>query len=291
MPNHRDDTALGSHIVGGLGGVAAAEDFEGVVGTTTAGEILDLANRVLVGGVDGVSGAEAHGELELGLANVDGDDLAGVGQGRAHDDAEAHAAAADDGHGAAGLDLGAVDGRADAGGHGAADHCGLVHGYGVGERHHAGLGNDGVLGEAGHLAHVVDVLAVGVEAGGAVEHVGAGGPVEIAEVAVAFEAGTAASAGGHEGQDDLVALAGQRDAGSGLDDGAGALVSEDDGDGDGGVAVHEVAVAAADAGGTDLHQDFAGLRLIEINLTDIERLTNFPHYGSFNLQIRVPPEG
>ena len=263
--NDGDDAALGGHIVGGLGGVAAAEDLEGVVGAATAGELADLPNGVLVGGVDGVSGAEAHGELELGLADVDGDDLAGVGQGCAHDDVEAHAAAADDGYGAAGLDLGAVDGRADAGGDGAADHCGLVHGDGVGERHHAGFGDDGVLGEAGHLAHVVDVLAVGVEARGAVKHVGAGGRVEVAEVAVALEAGAAASAGGHERQDDLVAFRGEGHARAGLDDGAGALVSEDDGDGDGGVAVHEVAVAAADAGGTDFHQDFAGLRLIEVD--------------------------
>ena len=116
------------------------------------------------------------------------------------------------------------------------------------------------------------------------KHVGAGGRVEVAEVAVALEAGAAASAGGHEGQDDLVALGGQGHARAGLDDGAGALVSEDDGDGDGGVAVHEVAVAAADAGGTDFHQDLAGLRLIEIDLADIERLTNFPQNGSFYLQ-------
>ena len=77
-------------------------------------------------------------------------------------------------------------------------------------------------------------LIVGVEAGGAVEQVGAGGRVQVAQVAVALEAGAAASAGGDEGQDDLVALGGQGHAGSGLDDGAGALVSEHDGDGDGG---------------------------------------------------------
>ena len=249
---------------------------------------LYLPHGVLVGGVNGVGGAEAHGELQLGLADVHGDDLACVGQGGAHDDVEAHAAAADDGDGAAGLDLGAVEGRADAGGDGAADHGGLVHGDGVGDRHDAGFGEDGVLSEAGHLAHVVDVLAVGVEAGGAVQQVGAGGRVEVTEVAVSLEAGAAASAGGHEGEDDLVAFGGQGDAGAGLDDGAGALVSEDDGDGDGGVAVHEVAVAAADAGGTDLHQDLAGLRLIEVNLADIERLTNFPQNGSFNLHRTGP---
>ena len=52
----------------------------------------------------------------------------------------------------------------------------------------------------------------------------------------------------------------------------------------GGVAVHEVAVAAADAGGADLHQDLAGLRLVKVDLADIERLTNFPQNGSFYLQ-------
>ena len=201
----------------------------------------------------------------------------------AHDDVEAHAAAADDGHGAAGLDLGAVESRADTGGDRAADHGGLVHGHRTGHGHNAGLGDDGVLGEAGHLAHVVDVLVAGVEAGGAVQQVGAGGRVEVAEVAVAFEAGAAASAGGHEGEDDLVALRGEGHARAGLDDGAGALVSEHHWDGDGGVAVHEMAVAAADAGGTDLHQYLAGLRLIEVDLADIERLTNFPQYGSFYL--------
>ena len=95
---------------------------------------------------------------------------------------------------------------------------------------------------------MVDVLAVGVESGRAVEHVGAGGAMEVAKVAVAFEARAAASAGGHEGQYHLIAFLSQRYAGAGLDDGAGALVSQHYGDGDWCVAVHKVSVATADTG-------------------------------------------
>ena len=284
--DHGDDAAFGGHIVGGFGGVAAAENLEGVVGAAPAGQVFDLLHRVLVGGVDGMGGAKAHSEFQLGFADVHGDNPGGVGQGGAHNDIEADAAAADDGNGAAGLDVGAVQGGAHAGGYGAANHCGLVHGQGAAHGDDAGFGEDGVFGEAGHLAHMVDVLAGGVEAGGAVQHIGAGGGVAVAEVAAALQAGGAASAGRHEGEDYLVARGGEGYVGAGADDGSGAFVSEDDGEGDGGVAVHKVAVAAADAGGADFDQHFAGFWFVQVNLADVQGLAGFPQNGSFYFQNR-----
>ena len=282
--DHGDHAALGRHIVGGFGGVAAAEHLKGVVGAAPAGQVFHLLHRILVGGVDGVGGAEAHCEFQLRLADVHGDNLPGAGQGGAHNHIQAYAAAADDGHGAAGPDFGAVQGGAHTGGYRAANHCRLVHCQRRADGHYARFGDDGVLGKAGHLAHMVDVLAAGVQAGGAVQQIGAGGGVQVAEVAVALQTGAAASAGRHEGQDDLVAFGRQSNAGAGLGHGAGAFVSEDDGDGDGGVAVHEVAVAAADAGGADFDQHFAGLRFVQVNLADVQGLAYFPQNGSFYLQ-------
>ena len=58
------------------------------------------------------------------------------------------------------------------------------------------------------------------------------------------------------------------------------LLSEDDGDGDG-VAVHKVAVAAADAGGTDFDQHFAGFWFVQVNLADFQGLACSPQNGSF----------
>ena len=144
-------------------------------------------------------------------------------------------------------------------------------------------GDDGVLGEAGHLAHVVDGLAALVEAGGAVEHEGAGRHVQVAEVGVALQAGLAAATGGDKGEDDLVAGLGEGNAGADLFDRAGALVAEDGGEGDVGVAVHKVAVAAADAGGAYFDQHLAGLGFVQVHVFDHQGLTIFVQNGSLHL--------
>src|SRR5690606_36571830 len=65
--------------------------------------------------IDGLGGAEFAGGGELVVGDVDGDDRRRASQLRAGDGGGADAAAADDGHGLAALDVAGVDRRADAG--------------------------------------------------------------------------------------------------------------------------------------------------------------------------------
>ena len=98
-----------------------------------------FADGVAAAGVDDVGGAELAGVSELVLQGVDGDDLLRAGQEGARDHAEADAAAADDDHGAAGLDLRRVRHGADARRHGAADEARFVEGHVLAHRDGAGL--------------------------------------------------------------------------------------------------------------------------------------------------------
>jgi len=220
--------------------------------------------------------AEAHGELQLRLADVHGNNLARVSQGGAHNHVESDAAAADDGDGAARFDFRTVESCANTGGYGASDHCGLVHGQRIRNRNNAGFRNHRVLSEARDFAHVVNVFAGGVQAGGSIEEIRAGGGVQVAEVTVPFQARPAAAAGGHKGKNHLVAFTRQRHTGTCLHHGSRALMPQHHRAGDGRVAMHEVAVATADAGGPDFHQHLTGFGFIKINLTNIQGLTHFP---------------
>ena len=130
----------------------------------------------------------------------------------------------------------------------------------------AGLGHNGLLGEAGHLAHVGQALAALVEPGGAVEHGGAGCAVRVAEVGPAGEAEVAAAAVGDKGEDDPVARRDASDAFAHVEDCACALVAQDCGELDLLVAVHEVQVAATDAGRAHLDVDLVGLGRVEFHL-------------------------
>ena len=101
------------------------------------------------------------GLLPLELQRVDGDDVAGAGHRRALHGVHADAAAADDDHGLARLDVGGVDGRAPAGGDAAADESGLVERDVVLDLDAARRGRDRVLAERADAAHDPEVLAAG----------------------------------------------------------------------------------------------------------------------------------
>ena len=143
--------------------------------------------------------AELHRELQLAFPDVHGDDAAGVQQFGSHNHIQAHAAAAHHGHRAAGLHLGAEQGGSHAGRHAAANHRRLGHRQGGSRRHDPGFGNYGIFGKAGHFAHVVNILPVLVQAGGAVQHKGAGSHVQIAQIGTPGQAGFAAPAGRDKG--------------------------------------------------------------------------------------------
>ena len=198
--HHRYRPVLAAHIIGGLDRLGGAENLKGIVGAAPAGKLSHLSHRVPVGGVDRVGSAKLHGELQLAFPNVHRDNLARIEQLGAHNHIQAHAPAAHYRNRAARLNVGAEHGGAHSGGDAAADHRRLVHRQLSGGGNTAGLGNHGVLGKAGHLTHVVKVLAVFVEAGSAVQHKRAGRHVQVADVGVALQAGLAAAASRDKGE-------------------------------------------------------------------------------------------
>ena len=238
------------------------------VRAVAARQLLHSFHRIAVRCVDHVGGAELHRELQLALSHVYGDDLGGVHQCGAHNYVDAHAPAADHRHGATGSDLGAVHHCSDARGHAAADQRRHRHGSGHVDGHAARFRHHGVLGEAGHLSHVVDALVSLVQPLGAVHHVRPRGHVVVAHLRVARQARLAASAGRHERQDHLLSGTHRGHAGANGLDCARALVAQHHRQGYRSVSVHEVAVAAADAGGADFNQHFPCLGVVQLHIFD-----------------------
>jgi hypothetical protein len=135
---------------------------------------------------------------------------------------------------------------------------------------------------------VVDVAAVLVEAGGAVEHDPAGRFGAVAEHGPSGSAEAAPAAVGPEVEDDVVAWLAQRHARpDGLDD-AGGFVAEDDRQRRPPLADHDVVVGVADAGGGHAHQDLALLRPVQLHLFDAEGRVGLIQDGGFDLH-RVAP--
>ena len=193
---------------------------------------------------------------------------------------EADAAAAHHQHAAAGLHVGVADDGADAGRHAAADDGGvrpgqvLAHGDDLlGRAHH-------VLRERADARHLVDRLAVELHARGAVVHAPARRVVVArAQHGAARRAVAAVAAVRPEREDDVVALLDIGDAGSQLGDDAGGLVAQHHRQRQRPVAVHDVIVAHAHAGGLHLHAHLAGLRPLLLQIEDLQRLVDFGQDG------------
>ena len=174
-----DDDGLAPALVAGLEGGAHDVDVAGAVEGVVAaavGHLDELLLNALVaelGGVDKVCGAELLGPLLLGVVDVDDDDLAGLVLDGALDDRQADAAGAKDGHVGARLDAvlaGRDDGGAVARCDAAAEQAGAVHRCLFGNGDDGDVGDNRVLGE-GRSAHEVEqVLALALEARGAVGH-------------------------------------------------------------------------------------------------------------------------
>ena len=101
-----------------------------VVGAPPVGEGPHLLDRVAVGRVDGVGGAELQAGLAAAGGGVDGDDRGRPGDAGALDDRLADAAAADHGDARAGRDAGGVEHGAEPGGDAAAEQGELLVGAG-----------------------------------------------------------------------------------------------------------------------------------------------------------------
>ena len=174
-----DDDGLAPALVAGLEGGAHDVNVARAVESVVAAAISHLDELLLdalgaeLAGVDEVGGAELLGPLLLGVVDVDDDDLAGLVLHRALDDGQTDAAGAEDGDVGALLDTtlsGGDDGSAVAGCDAAAEQAGAVHGGLLGDGDNGDVRNDGVLGECGGAHEVEEVLALALEARGAVGH-------------------------------------------------------------------------------------------------------------------------
>ena len=126
---HADDdrgAAPAGDLVGLQDRLGEPDHLERVVGAATAGGGADLLDRVALGGVDEVGGAELLRGLALHLHRVDGEDPRRAGDASALDHRLADTAAADDRHRRPGLDLRGVERGADAGGDAASDERELL---------------------------------------------------------------------------------------------------------------------------------------------------------------------
>lgn len=246
--SNTDDDALSPSLVAGLEGSTHDADVTGAVKGVVAAAVGHLDELVddggalgQLGGVDEVGGTELTGPLLLAGVDVDNDDLGGLVDDGTLDDGQTDTAGAEDGDVVALLDVGGDARGAVAGGDAAAEQAGAVHGGVLLDGDDGDVGDDGVLGEGGGAHEVQEVLALALEARGAVGHdaLALGCADLAAEVGLAGLAELALLAlGGVEG-DDVVAGLHVGDAlADGLDD-AGALVAEDDGEGALGVLAGE----------------------------------------------------
>src|SRR5436190_9709881 len=266
-----------------LGGLDR-DGVEGIVDAEPAADLLHLLDRIVVGrGVDGVGGAEGPGHLQLVVADVGGDDQARARQPRTLDRVEADAAATDHQHGRAGFDLGVAGHRTDAGRHAAADQRGLRPRHVLADRHHHLLRHHHFLGEGADARHLVDALALVLDAQGAVvERAGRHGGASNAQHGAALAAIRAAAAMGPEGEDHMVARLHRGDARPAFGDLARRLVARHDRHWRGPVAVHDVPIALADARSLHLDPHFAGLGRIELAVDNLQRLVGLEQNGGLH---------
>ena len=213
--------------------------------------------------------AEFLGERAAAGVEVDADDHVGADQSAALDDVEPDAAEAEHDDLGAGLDLGGVDHRADAGGDAAADVADLVERRVLADLGDRDLRQHREIGE-GRGAHVVvDRLAAAARSGWCRR---ASRPwpcvarIAVHRLVLPREAGFALPAFGRVERDDVIALFELADARPDIDDDAGALMAEDRRKQPLGIGARQrVFVGVADAGGLDLDQHLAGARTVEID--------------------------
>jgi hypothetical protein len=260
---------------------------KGVIDPGAAGQRAHRLDRVLLGAVDEIGGAEAAGDLLLCLEHVDRNDPAGAADPRALDDRQPDAAAAEHRDGLAGLEPRAAQRRADPGQHAAADQRGAV------ERQFRVDPDDRVLVQQ-HLlgiARNADELAKGLtvlrQPRGC--RLGPGDDAAGAQVGVTRQALRAATAKAGETGDDMVAGPHRRDIRADRLDNAGALVPQHDRPVEREAAdpVDDMQVAVANAGRDGVHQHLAAQRLVDIDGLDRQRFQHLAENSSLHLHQRI----
>ena len=285
--DHRLAPALVAALEGGAHDLDVADALERVVDATVRQIDDDLLDRVVVvGRVDEVRGAEGTREVELGRVDVDRDDPAGLRHHGPLDHGQADAAQAEDRDRGAGLNLGGVQHRADAGRDAAAQQADLVERRGLVHLRGGDLGDHRVLGE-GRGAHVVvQRPAASGEPGAAVRHhaLALGAADRLAEIRLARRAELALAAFRRVERDHVVAGYDGRHAGTDLLDDRAALVAEDGGEEPLRVGPGKgVGVRVADTGGDDADEDLSLLRPFDVDLFDLQWLARFVGHGGSRL--------
>ena len=272
--------------------IDVTDALEAVIGTAVgeAHQVLHQVPAELLG-VHEVGHAEALGERFAARVDIHADDPVRADQARALDDVQPNAPQAEHHHVRAGLDLGGVDDRADAGRDAAADVADLLEGRVLADLGERNLRQHGVIGES-RASHVVmhHRLAHG-EAAGAVRHdaLALGGADGRAQVGLARQARLALPALGRIERNYVIALFDGGDPGPHVHDDAGALVPEN----------HRKQALRIRAGAgefvrvthaarADLHQYFAGLRAVQIHRDHFKRPSGSMRNGSLGLHASSP---
>ena len=236
--------------------------------------------------------AEALAPFLLAVVDVDADDHVGAGKPQSLDHVEADAAQPEHDAFGAGLHLGGVEDRADAGGDAAADVADLVERSVLADLGDRDLRQHGEIRERGSAHVVVQLLAVEREARGAVRHdaLALRGADGRAQIGLAREARGALPAFGRVERNDVIALLHAGHARPDIDDDAGALMAQDGGEQPFGVGAGErELVGVADAGGLDLDQHLPGLRPVEVDLRDLRAAWPSPMRRQHGFSWRFPP--
>ncbi len=209
-----------------------------------------------------MNGAELPGQGFLGRVGVDGNDALCLGHHRALNYRQTNAAEPEHGHRGAGLHLGGIEHRTDAGGDAAAEQADLVQRGFLADLGQGNFRHHGVFGKGAGAHVVVQQFAVQGKAAGAVRHqaLALGGAHRLAQIGLAAEAEFAlATLGGIERNHMVAGFQAGHTFAHFLHD-TGALMAENGGKDPFRIFTGQgVGIGVANAGGDDLHQHFPGL--------------------------------
>ena len=262
-----------------LGGDLETDGFERVM-HTAAGQLLHLSDGVALRSVDHVRRAELPGQLELARHHVHGDHPGRTGDGGTVDTGQANAATADDGDRGAGLHLGGVDDRANAGRDPATDQSRPVEGHVFTDLRHRVLVHQHVLGEGAQVGELLE-HAAGLAQPGFFPFATPRFRL-LAQGHVTREAVLTVSAEHRKTGDHVIARFHVVHVGADLLDDACAFMAEDHGRDARVGTIEEMQIAVTNTGSSSADQHFPRSRLGDVDVLDLHGLIDFPEYGSLH---------
>src|SRR5882724_6624962 len=272
--------------------IDVADALEAVVGAAV-GQTHQVLHQIPADflGVHEVRHPEAFRKRLAARIDIHADDLVRADQARALDDVQPNAAQAKHHHVRAGLDLGGIDDRPDAGRDAAADVTDLLEGRVLADFGERNLRQHRVIGKSRASHVVIHHLLAHREAAGAVRHdaLALGGADGRAQVGLARQARLALPALGRVERNHVIALFDRGDAGPHVHDDASALVPENHREQTLRIGARPGEfVRVTHAARVDLHQYFAGLRAVQIDGNHFQRLSGSMRNGSLSLHASSP---